>query len=158
MTPVDSLSYTSNTFLSSTVHCSRVASERHPLVDRFFSAHKYKVKTGKQDWVYIAQSAGETLGALRLIPQPQGSLLMRNLYVAPEARGQRIASRLVDFVSVSVAPASVYCYALPHLQPFYLSRGYQHFTPEQVPSDIADLYLRYKFRNRDWVLMGFVQP
>lgn len=135
--------------------CS-VPLEHYPLIDRFFAANKNKVSMGKKDLVFAAYQESQLCGALRLIPQADSSLLMRNLFVSQKNRGQGVASRLVDYVSQAIFPNNCYCYALPHLQDFYLARGYRHFTTEEVPKDIAELYTRYKSRNRDWVLMGLI--
>lgn len=111
---------------------------------------------GKLDWVYWVREKNEIVAAVRLIHQANKSLLMRNLFVTPSHRGRGLARQLVNRISELIQPNDCYCYALPHLQDFYSSCSYSHFAPEQVPSDIRDLYLRYKSRNRDWVLMGYI--
>lgn len=82
---------------------------------------------------------------------------MRNSCVAPEARNQGVATHLLTKILAELAPMAVacYCYALPHLQDFYLALGFKYLTIEQVPQDIAELHLRNCARKRGWILMGY---
>lgn len=128
---------------------------RLPLVNRFYSHSNYRVKCGRFERVYSLSYAGRIIAAARLIPQPSGHFLLRNLCVAPELRHQGLASYFLRVIVAELSPANCYCYALPHLQDFYLALDFKLHTPEQVPNDIADMYLRHCERKRGWILMGF---
>lgn len=128
---------------------------RLPLVNRFYTHCNYRVKCGRFERVYSLLSQGNIIAAARLIPQRSGHFLLRNLCVDPALRNQGIGSHLVRTLMSRLDAANCYCYALPHLQNFYLSLNFQHFAPEQVPQDIADMYIRHRERKRGWVLMGY---
>ena len=129
---------------------------RLPLVNRFYSSCNYRVKCGRFEKTYTLSYQGEIIAAARLIPQRSGHFLLRNLCVKPSLRHQGIASHLIRLLMPALAPANCYCYALPHLQNFYLALDFLHFTPQQVPDDIREMYIRHCERKRGWILMGFI--
>lgn len=133
---------------------------RLPLVNRFYASCNYNVKCGRHDRVFSLSQQGNIIAAARLMPHHQGHFLLRNLCVAPEARNQGVATYLLTKILAELIPTasstvSCYCYALPHLQNFYLALGFTHLTIEQVPQDIAETHLRNCARKRGWVLMGY---
>jgi len=129
---------------------------RLPLVNRFYSQCNYRVKCGRFERIYSLSFNGKIIAAARLIPQKNGHFLLRNLCVEPSLRHQKVASHLMRKILAVIEPAACYCYALPHLQHFYLALAFQYLTPIQVPDDIAAMYLRHCARKRGWVLMGYV--
>lgn len=130
-----------------------------PLVNRFYASCNYNVKCGRHDRVFSLSLQGKIIAAARLMPNPLGYFLLRNLCVAPESRNQGVATHLLTNILAELVPAnsrmSCYCYALPHLQGFYLALGFTHLTIEQVPQDIAEAHLRNCARKRGWILMGY---
>ena len=142
----------------------QVSDHRLPLVNKFYSDCNYLVNCGRLDRVYSLQCHRKIIAAARLVPQVSGDFLLRNLCVAPDVRNQGIARYLVqemlgllrlDTTSSDVSLAC-YCFALPHLQNFYLSMGFKNLTIDEVPPDIAETHMRNCARKRGWILMGFV--
>ena len=133
---------------------------RLPLINRFYASCNYNVKCGHHDRVFSLTRQGEIIAAARLMPHSQGYFLLRNLCVAPEVRNQGVATYLLTKILAELLPTnstgSCYCYALPHLQSFYLALGFKHLTTEQVPQDVAETHIRNCARKRGWVLMGYV--
>jgi len=129
---------------------------RLPLVNRFYSDCNYRVKCGRFERVHTLTIGGKIIAAARLIPQRSAHFLLRNLCVEPSLRNKGVASFLLRATLQSLGAANCYCYALPHLQNFYLSLQFKHFSPEQVPGDIAEMYHRHRERKRGWVLMGYL--
>lgn len=139
--------------------CSFQALEpgRLALADRFYRAHGYKVKCAPNERVFaFVSEKNEWIGALRLVPQGSGHYWLRNLLVAPPYRGQGFASRLLIASKPAIYPQGCYCFALPHLIPFYQRIGFES-SPAHCPPDIAAKYAQYRARGRDWVLMGYLQ-
>ena len=132
---------------------------RLPLVNRFYASCNYNVKCGRHDRVFSLSHRGKIIAAARLMPHSQGHFLLRNLCVAADVRNQGVATYLLTKILPEILPtnntAGCYCYALPHLQSFYLALGFKHLTTEQVPQDIAETHLRNCARKRGWVLMGY---
>lgn len=138
---------------------------RLPLVNRFYASCNYNVKCGRHDRVFSLSQQGKIIAAARLMPHHQGYFVLRNLCVAPEARNQGVATHLLTKILAELVPitelatikntVACYCYALPHLQDFYLALGFKHLTIEQVPQDIAETHLRNCARKRGWILMGY---
>jgi len=129
---------------------------RLPLVNRFYSDCNYRVKCGRFERVYSLTYNGSIIAAARVIPQRSGHFLLRNLCVKPELRNQGVASYFLRAIVAALGGAACYCYALPHLQHFYFSLGFLLLSHEQVPADIADMYVRRRSRKRGWILMGYV--
>lgn len=130
---------------------------RFALVDRFYRAQGYKVKSGANERVYvIANEGGGFIAAARLVPQSSGHYWLRNLLVAPEWRGQGVATRLMCKLLPDLVPLGCYCFALPHLTDFYADLGFSQ-NPAHCPEDIQRTYNTYRSRGRDWVLMGYIQ-
>ncbi len=129
---------------------------RLPLVNRFYSSCNYRVKCGRFEHVYSLSLEGKIIAAARLIPQRSGCFLLRNLCVEPALRHKGVASHLLRATMKSLAEANCYCYALPHLQKFYVALQFKYFTPEEVPQDIAEMYIRHRERKRGWILMGYI--
>jgi N-acetylglutamate synthase-like GNAT family acetyltransferase len=129
---------------------------RLPLVNRFYASCNYRVKCGRSELVYSLSLDGKIIAAARLILQSSGHYLLRNLCVEPGLRNQGIASYLVRATLTSFGEVNCYCYALPHLQNFYLSLQFQHLAPNQVPADISEMYIRHCSRKRGWILMGYI--
>lgn len=134
----------------------RVSEIRLPLVNRFYASCNYRVKCGRFEHVFSLTLGDRIIAAARLIPQRAGHYLLRNLCVEPELRNKGVASYLLRNLMPFLKGANCYCYALPHLQQFYLSLQFQHFSPEDVPQDIAEMYLRHRERKRGWILMGYL--
>jgi GNAT superfamily N-acetyltransferase len=134
----------------------RVSELRLPLINRFYSSCNYQVKCGRLERVYSLSFGGKVIAAARLIQQPAGHYLLRNLCVEPELRNQGIASYLLRATLADLGEVSCYCYALPYLQSFYLTLHFKHLTSEQVPADIAEIHLRNCARKRGWILMGYI--
>lgn len=130
---------------------------RLPLVNSFYAECKYKVKCGRQDRVYSFTYNGKIIAAARLLLQKSGVYLLRNLCVLPECRKQGVASCFLKNVLNDLSPQHCYCYALSHLKDFYLSLGFSVLTIDQVPQDIGETHARNQSRNRDWILMGYIQ-
>ncbi len=132
---------------------------RLPLVNRFYTSCNYNVKCGRHDRVFSLTRQGEIIAAARLISHPQGHYVLRNLCVALEARNQGVATYFLTQILRELNSAnnsvSCYCYALPHLQSFYLALGFRCLTIDQVPQDIAETHIRNCARKRGWVLMGY---
>ena len=138
---------------------------RLPLINRFYASCNYNVKCGRHDRVFSLSQQGKIIAAARLMPHPQGHFLLRNLCVLPEVRNQGVATHLLTKILQELVPitelaaikstATCYCYALPHLQNFYLALGFKHLAIEEVPQDIAETHLRNCARKRGWILMGY---
>ncbi|QEY13305.1 GNAT family N-acetyltransferase [Cellvibrio sp. KY-YJ-3] len=135
--------------------------ERYAVVDRFYRAQGYKVKTAATESVYVIYGVGgtggptEIIAAARYVPQNSGHFWLRNLLVAKERRGQGLASALLQYSLPLIYPKGCYCFALPHLKGFYDRLGYE-LEPNHCPTDIQQKYQQYRARGRDWLLMGYL--
>lgn len=138
----------------------RIDELRLPLVNRFYAACNYNVKCGRAEYVFSLRLQSEMIAAARLMPHVAGHFLLRNLCVAPEQRHKGVASYLISEILATLNavknPLSCYCYALPHLQHFYLALGFKYLSVGQVPHDIAETHFRNCARKRGWILMGYV--
>lgn len=128
---------------------------RLALVDRFYRSHGYKIKCAANEQVFaLLDEARDFIAAARFVPQSSGHYWLRNVLVAPQQRGQGLASRLLIASKPGIAPQGCYCFALPHLTEFYRRLDFD-LNPSHCPADILANYQKYRSRGRDWVLMGY---
>ena len=74
---------------------------------------------------------------------------------AKDQRGQGVATLLMQYLLPQIHPQGCYCFALPHLEQFYLRLGFS-LQPKHCPADIQQKYEQYRARGRDWLLMGYI--
>ena len=150
-----SASFSTAEFNNYEIH--QLTPERLALADRFYRSQGYKVKCAPNERVFaLIGTAGDWLGAVRLVAQSSGHYWLRNLLVAPEYRNRGLAGQLLMQSRRAIFPKGCYCFALPHLTDFYKRSGFE-LAPAHCPADIRAIYERYKSRGRDWVLMGYQQ-
>ena len=127
----------------SELHFGPLAPPLRPLLDKFYRAHRAAMRApnGAQPWVARRQ---EILAALCLTPVDGGHWLT-GLLAAPAARGQGLASRLLEQAMLQTSgPVWLFCH--PELNGFYQRRGFVQTT--QLPPPLAERLTRYQQSKR----------
>ena len=89
---------------------------------------------------WVAEAAGEVIGACQVKPHKDGSRELASLVVDPDWRGQGIARVLVEkFLTLEDQPLYLTCRT--ELGPFYENFGFRTIELEQMPR-----YFRTVFR------------
>lgn len=133
----------------------QVDSLRIPLVDRFYQSHGYNIKCGRNERIFtLSHPEHGILAAARLVPQLEDYWL-RNLLVAKVWRAHGFGRFFMQTLLLKLESGDCYCFALTHLEQFYLELHFQHLEPENINASVAKRYLQYRARGRDWLLMGY---
>nr|WP_246814184.1 GNAT family N-acetyltransferase [Ferrimonas balearica] len=112
-----------------------------PLASRFYAAEGQKERARRDERIAVLRDAdGTIIAAARLSPRGDAWLL-RALQVARHCQGQGLARQLMQFVLSQ--PQPLWCFSLPHLQPFYRSLGFVVPDAAGVPAAIADPFAAY---------------
>lgn len=133
-----------------------------PLVDKFYHSQGYKIKCGRNERVFtLSHPLHGHIVAARLLPQAPMVLAepndywLRNLLVVKSYRKQGLGNLFMQKLLSQLETGDCYCFALTHLEQFYLDLGFQHLQPEGCNASVAKRYLQYRARGRDWLLMGY---
>lgn len=129
------------------LRCSPLGSHERKLLDHFYRQHGSRMRAAAdgEGWVARAQTI---VGGLSLSPVADGRWLT-GLFVAPEWRGQRAASQLIEAALAAVSgPTWLFCH--PQLQAFYLRQAFS--LTDELPEALASRLARYQ-RSKSLVAM-----
>nr|WP_158460216.1 GNAT family N-acetyltransferase [Pseudomonas fluorescens] len=109
------------------------------MLDRFYRQHRSRMRASAEGKLWVARSSG-IVGGLCLSEVP-GGLWLTGLFVEPQQRGQRIASKLVS-TALASTDDDVWLFCHPDLSSFYERLC---FSPaDYLPSVLADRLARYQ--------------
>ncbi|GAA5192589.1 GNAT family N-acetyltransferase [Ferrimonas gelatinilytica] len=119
--------------------CAWLTPMQAPLASRFYAQEGQRERVRRDERVAVVRENHRIIAALRLSPR-QGHTLLRALRVAVDRQGRGLALRLLQF-ALAETGSSVWCYALPELEPLYRRVG---FVPESTaPGPIIDPFKAY---------------
>ena len=111
-----------------------------PLIDKFYRGHRSPMRSQAGDELWVAERGSEIIAALGLRPLADGQWLT-GLFVAPNERGQGLATRLVQ-CSLAVHPDPVWLFCHPDLGPLYRRMGFADCPG--LPQTLAERLARYQ--------------
>jgi|GEM_PF-269205 len=123
-----------------------------PLLGKFYRAHRSAMRAPKEAQVWVARQQ-EIVGALCLRPVAGGCWLT-GLFVAPEVRGQAIASRLLD-AALAQTVGTVWLFCDPELLGFYARAGFAETT--DLPQSLAEKLRRYE-QSKRLIALVYTRP
>lgn len=133
----------------SQLHIAPLVGPERELLDRFYRQHRSRMRASAEGQLWVARSQGIVAG-LSLSEVPEG-LWLTGLFVAPQQRGQQIASRLLNTALASCGN-DVWLFCHPDLLAFYQRLN---FSPAQsLPPLLAERLTRYQ---RTKALMALVR-
>ncbi|WP_460416347.1 GNAT family N-acetyltransferase [Pseudomonas sp. microsymbiont 2] len=119
--------------------CSRLPLIQRRLLDLFYRQHGSRMRAAGDGEQWVTRS-GEIIGGLNLSPIA-GGYWLTGLFVAPQWRGQQIASQLVD-AALAESSCATWLFCHPDLTPFYQRLA---FTPATtLPEALAARLARYQ--------------
>ena len=131
----------------------RVASlAEHSRVQAAYAAWGYRGGVSPDDIVYIAQSGGEFVAAVRRT-QEHGLVLLRGMHVAPEYQRTGIGSGLLGIFVEHLHDEPCYCVPYQHLRAFYSRAGFASLPDDAVPEFLLERVRSYRIRGLDVFVM-----
>ncbi|WP_455885147.1 GNAT family N-acetyltransferase [Pseudomonas spelaei] len=119
-----------------------------PLLNKFYRSHNSPMKALKGGRLWVARD-GEIVAGLCLTPVVGGQFLT-GVFVAPDHRGQGLATRLILRAVAEVA-GTVWLLCHPDLEGLYRRMGFTQDTA--LPQSLSERLVRYK-RNKPMIAMG----
>ncbi|TFF35593.1 GNAT family N-acetyltransferase [Pseudomonas sp. RIT623] len=128
---------------------SRLPEVQRRLLDHFYRQHGSRMRAAGEGEQWVAR-ADAIIAGVNLTPVTGGQWLTA-LFVAPQWRGQHVATRLLD-AALRDAPGATWLFCHPDLSRFYQNLA---FTPAvDLPQALASRLARYR---RSKPLMAMVR-
>jgi GNAT superfamily N-acetyltransferase len=124
------------------------AAEEIPALAELYASWGYPGGMRPEDVVFVAERDGACVGIVRRTWE-HGTLMLRGMYVAPDARGRGIGRTLLDaFVAAldeDETTRGVPCYGIPfaHLEHFYGLGGFTFLPADEMPEFLRQRIARY---------------
>ncbi|WP_152833737.1 GNAT family N-acetyltransferase [Hydrogenovibrio sp. JE_KL2] len=140
-----------NQITSDNIVCQQAEQNDFLLGNRFLKTHG-QATAGRADKLFTVKINQNLVGAawLRLI---ENDYWLRSLFVLPEYRNQKLASKLLDFFHTSVqqqSNAKITCLAKAELTEFYLKNGYTAIAFESLSNTWQKQFSPYLQQHPTW--------
>ncbi|WP_404341046.1 GNAT family N-acetyltransferase [Pseudoalteromonas mariniglutinosa] len=116
---------------------------KRPLVNKFYDKQGARGRAKRTEQVWVCYLDNEIIAACR-IQKRQHYLLLCGVYVDPNWRQQRVASRLIT-LAMSAQTQSVFSFVYKNLIDFYKLNGFNCVLT--LPAELATLFTLYERRN-----------
>jgi GNAT superfamily N-acetyltransferase len=127
-------------------------SDEHGRVLSVYAALGYRRKIDPADTVWIAETADEVVGIVRVAAE-QGTLVLRGMRIAEHARRQRLGTRMLEAIAEWLQGRECYCVPYPHLVGFYGQIGFTVVAPAAAPVFLAERAAEYRRSGQEAILM-----
>jgi GNAT superfamily N-acetyltransferase len=118
-------------------------------LNRILAAYErwnYQRGIGPDDTVWVAESAGELIGAVKIEPG-NNTLVLRGMRVADQWRRHGIGSQMLQAIASWLGKRECYCVPYVHLVAFYGQIGFVEMAPTAAPSFLAERWAEYQRRS-----------
>lgn len=123
-------------------------------VNAFYKAVSYTGTARAGDLVWAARAPeGRILGLARICPEPAGYVLLRGLYVAPDAQGNGIGTALARAALADAAGRFCYCLPFRPLEGFYARLGFRAIAASQALQAVEARWRSYLADGLDVIVM-----
>jgi len=126
--------------------------DEHSRVLAVYAALGYRRSINPADTVWLAETAEETVGIVR-VAEEQGTLVLRGMRIAEHARRQRLGTRMLEAIAEWLQDRECYCVPYPHLVGFYGQIGFTVIEPAAAPVFLAERLVDYQRCGEDVILM-----
>lgn len=125
-----------------------------PLVQKLYKQHYPSAKAKKDELIFAAYCRKDLCAVVRFRKLDKWRLLT-GMLVIPEYRSIGIAHFLMQECKKLTINESDYCFAFEHLVTFYSQHGFRRIEPNQLPSTLQQLFVRYCSSGKRLVAMKF---
>jgi GNAT superfamily N-acetyltransferase len=126
--------------------------DEHSRVLAAYAAMGYRRTIDPADTVWLAESAEDTAGIVRVAAE-HGTLVLRGMRIAEHARRQRLGSRMLQAIAEWLGDRECYCVPYPHLVGFYGQIGFAVLGPAAAPAFLAERVEEYRGSGQEAILM-----
>ena len=126
--------------------------EEHSRALAVYAALGYRRMIDPADTVWLAETAVETVGIVRVAAE-QGTLVLRGMRVAEHARRGGLGTRMLHAIADWLQDRECYCVPYPHLVGFYGQIGFAVIEPTAAPVFLAERLAYYRQSGEDVILM-----
>lgn len=126
-----------------------------PLVNKFYKDHYPSGKAKKNETIYVAYYQLEIAATVRF-RNVERYRLLTGMLVAPNCRGKGIAHDLLNYCHENVLKETDYCFSYQHLTELYRSHGFTSLQPDDLPSQLQQLFIRYSNSGKKITPMQYV--
>jgi N-acetylglutamate synthase-like GNAT family acetyltransferase len=127
---------------------------KYPLIKRFYKEHYPSTKIKPTDSVIAAFHSGQIVGVVRFKPIGE-DFLLTGMAVSRECRLNGVGRQLLTHCSEHYLNSNYYCFALSHLDSFYMSSGFSQIEPSLLPNDLKVLFDRYSRNGKGLTAMRY---
>lgn len=113
------------------------------LINRTYKAWHIHHAARKNELIWVLKSKLAICAIARVRPI-ENSWLLLGLASAPETRNIGYASRLIAHICQQVEHTPLFCFANTTLQPWYLKRGWQVISEQQLPPALQAMLTAYR--------------
>ena len=126
--------------------------DEHSRVLAVYAALGYGRSINPADTVWLAETAEETVGIVR-VAEEQGTLVLRGMRIAEHVRRQRLGIRMLEAIAEWLQDRECYCVPYPQLVGFYGQIGFTIIDPAAAPLFLAERLVDYRRNGEDVILM-----
>jgi len=126
--------------------------DEHSRVLAVYAALGYRRSINPADTVWLAETAEETVGIVR-VAEEQGTLVLRGMRIAEHVRRQRLGTRILEAIAEWLQDRQCYCVPYPHLVGFYGQIRFTIIEPSAAPLFLAERLVDYQRNGEDVILM-----
>lgn len=125
-----------------------------PLVKRFYKQHYPSGRANRSELILTLSIDNSLHGVVRFKTIDRFRLLT-GMVISTSNRGQGLGHSLMKFCRINTLASSDYCFSFRHLESFYASHGFKTVDPDNLPSELKNLYERYSKSGKDLIPMHF---
>jgi GNAT superfamily N-acetyltransferase len=126
--------------------------DEHSRVQVVYAAAGYRREIDPADTVWLAESAGEAVGIVRVAAE-QGVLVLRGMRTAKHAQRQRLGTRMLGAIAEWLGDRECYCVPYAHLAGFYGQIGFGEIEIIAAPAFLAERLADYRRNGLDVILI-----
>ena len=126
--------------------------DEHSRVLSVYAALGYRRTINPANTVWLAESAGATVGIVRVAAE-HGTLVLRGMRIAEPARRQGLGTRILQAIAEWLQDRECYCVPYPHLVEFYGQIGFAVIESAAAPAFLAERLAEYRRSGEDVILM-----
>ncbi|EGR2798145.1 N-acetyltransferase [Vibrio navarrensis] len=141
--------------MAHTIRIERLDPIKLPMVKKLYKSYYPSAKAKTDEQIIVAYQEHQMVGLVRFKPIEEW-LLLTGMLVIPTHRQQGVGHALLSYCRENTLNSHCYCFAYPHLPPFYAQHGFKTIELDALPNSLKQKYLRYCESGKDLIPMQFI--